>query len=164
LQAIGYLQKGKVAANRTDEKKMKKKKVIEIAEEPPRSTAQMKKVSVIHGRPHFYEPENVRRAKTWLRNHLADHAPEKPYEGAVELQVEWTYHSNKKKTEWKITRPDTDNLIKMLKDVMTELGYWKDDAQVCLETSSKCISKNPGLKICIREMEAYEQEVHRIAD
>jgi Holliday junction resolvase RusA-like endonuclease len=132
--------------------------VIRICEEPPRSTAQMKKVSVIHGRPHFYEPPKVKEAKAWLRNHLAVYAPDEPFEGAVELYVLWAYHTNKKKPAWKTTRPDTDNLVKMLKDVMTELGYWNDDAQVCYETSSKIVSCNPELYIEVKELKPYTEE------
>ena len=29
-----------------------------------------------------------------------------------------------------VTKPDTDNLQKLLKDCMTKCGFWKDDAQV----------------------------------
>lgn len=38
---------------------------------------------------------------------------------------------------WKVTKPDTDNLIKLLKDEMTNAGWWHDDAQVVIERSMK---------------------------
>lgn len=38
---------------------------------------------------------------------------------------------------WKVTKPDTDNLIKLLKDEMTHAGWWHDDAQVVIERSMK---------------------------
>jgi Holliday junction resolvase RusA-like endonuclease len=46
----------------------------------------------------------------------------------------------------------------MLKDVMTELGYWNDDAQVCYETSSKIVSCNPELYIEVKELKPYTEE------
>ena len=50
--------------------------------------------------------------------------------------------------EWRITKPDTDNLQKMLKDCMTEIGFWKDDAQVVKETVEKRWSDEPcGISI-----------------
>ena len=65
-------------------------------------------------------------------------APETPLSGPVRLILTWTYPWRKtepKKTRafgWKYceTRPDIDNLLKMVKDVMTLLGYWRDDSQV----------------------------------
>ncbi len=39
--------------------------------------------------------------------------------------------------EYKTSKPDTDNLVKLLKDVMTELHFWKDDAQVASEITEK---------------------------
>ncbi len=55
--------------------------------------------------------------------------------------------------EYKTSRPDTDNLQKLLKDVMTDLGYWKDDAQVASEITEKFWAKIPGIYIAIEELE-----------
>lgn len=59
--------------------------------------------------------------------------------GPVALTTKWMYPSTKLHPEgtWKATKPDTDNLVKMLKDVLTSLGFWRDDAQV----ASECIQK-----------------------
>lgn len=69
----------------------------------------------------------------------------------VALGVVWLFPRpknlrNRKKTKgadgsadstWKVTKPDTDNLIKLLKDEMTHAGWWHDDAQVVIERSMK---------------------------
>jgi Holliday junction resolvase RusA-like endonuclease len=55
--------------------------------------------------------------------------------------------------EYKTTRPDTDNLQKMLKDVMTHLGYWTDDALVASEIIEKFYSDIPGIYIAIENLE-----------
>ena len=53
------------------------------------------------------------------------------------------------------TKPDTDNLIKVLKDTMTKLRFWGDDAQVAKETIRKQWSKiKPGIAIEIAELGA----------
>ena len=64
------------------------------------------------------------------------------------------------KFEPKDTKPDTDNLQKLLKDCMTAVGFWVDDAQVCSELTEKRwvrgIRKGgtaSGIWISVREME-----------
>ena len=47
----------------------------------------------------------------------------------------------------KTTRPDADNLNKMLKDVMTDMGFWSDDALICCEMVSKMYGDEPGIII-----------------
>lgn len=47
------------------------------------------------------------------------------------------------------TKPDTDNLDKMLKDCMTALGFWWDDAQVAEEHIGKYWSRIPGVFVRI---------------
>ena len=70
-------------------------------------------------------------------------------EGPVALTVEWRFMTKTHKEEsWRVTRPDTDNLQKLLKDCMTATGFWKDDAQVCQENVTKRWSqKKPGIAI-----------------
>ncbi len=44
-------------------------------------------------------------------------------------------------------KPDTDNLQKLLKDVMTAVGFWQDDAQVASEIVEKFWAEIPGIYI-----------------
>ena len=113
--------------------------------EPPTATAQEKSVRVINGRPVFFEPTRLKDAKKLLTGHLVLNRPEKPLEGAVGLKVLWLFPKGKshKAGEWRVTRPDTDNLQKMLKDCMTKVGFWNDDAQVVLEIVGKIWSDEP---------------------
>ena len=132
-----------------------------IEGDPPRATAQERRISMRNGRPHLYDPDSVKYAKQYLALHLSQHRPQKPMEGPVMLWVGWYFRASRanKAGTWKTTRPDTDNLQKILKDVMTRCGYWKDDAQVCAEIVIKCWSKTPGIRIVIHEMEAKSEEV-----
>ncbi len=128
-----------------------------IAINPPTATAQEKQVRVVHGKPLFYDPAPVKDAKQKLIAHLFGHRPDKPFHGAVSLTALWLFPKGRthKNGEWRITKPDTDNLQKMLKDCMTRCGFWKDDAQVARETVEKRWSDDPaGIYIEVEELEA----------
>lgn len=127
-----------------------------IAINPPTSTAQMKQVRVVKGKPVFYDPPAVKAARNMLSAHLAIHRPDKPMSGPVSLRVLWLFPKGKshKNGEWRITKPDTDNLQKLLKDCMTRCGFWKDDAQVVSEAVEKRWADDPcGLYIEVNELE-----------
>ena len=122
---------------------------------PPTATAQEKQVRIVRGKPLFYDPEPVKNAKALLVAHLLSHRPPKPYEGPVSLSTVWLFPKGKthKHGEWRVTKPDTDNLQKLLKDCMTRCGYWHDDAQVVRESVEKRWSDEPsGIYIEIRQL------------
>ena len=121
---------------------------------PPTVTHQEKSVHVVNGKPVFYEPAELKAARSKLMANLARHKPEAPLRGAVRLVVKWCFPITGKHTdgEYKYTKPDTDNLEKMLKDCMTDLGFWKDDAQVASEITEKFWAKLPGILIYAEEI------------
>ena len=107
----------------------------------PSATHQEKKIMVVNGKPVVYEPQNVKDAR-------------QKFTGPVRLSTTWIYlatttHPVK---SWKITKPDTDNLVKLLKDVMTDLGFWTDDALVACEEIQKFYLDKPGLYVEIEEL------------
>lgn len=133
-----------------------------IAMNPPTVTAQMKQVRVVKGKPIFYDPPKVKEARQALSGYLSLHKPDKPLQGAVSLQVIWLFPKGKshKNGEWRTTRPDTDNLQKLLKDCMTAVGFWRDDAQVVRETVEKRWSSDPcGIYIEVNELEVPHEKV-----
>lgn len=121
---------------------------------PPTCTHQEKKVRVINGKPMFYEPPELKEARVKLSAHLSKHVSAEPYVGAVRLITKWCFPSDgkHKNGEYKTTKPDTDNLQKLLKDVMTDLHYWKDDALVASEITEKFWADMPGIYIRIEEL------------
>lgn len=121
---------------------------------PPTVTHQEKNVTVRNGRPVFYEPPKLREARAKLTAYLMKHIPEQPYTEGVRLCVKWLFPkgSSHADGEYRITKPDTDNLQKLLKDVMTKLGYWKDDALVASEICEKFWAANPGIYIRIEAL------------
>ena len=121
---------------------------------PPRATHQMKQWTVRDGKPAPYEPAEVKAARSKLLAHLGQHRPEAPLEGPVELEVLWLFPANGRHGDMtpKVTRPDTDNLQKLLKDCMTALKFWKDDAQVYCETVMKYWADEPGIAVRVTDM------------
>lgn len=122
---------------------------------PPTVTHQEKAVKVVGGKPVFYEPQELKAARQKLMAHLSSHVPAKPYTEAVRLVVKWCFPINghSRNGQYKTTKPDTDNLQKLLKDVMTSLGYWKDDALVASEVVEKFWADKPGIYIAIQSLE-----------
>lgn len=121
---------------------------------PPTATSQEKKWRVVNGKPVSYDPPAVVAARSKLTAHLAGHRPEKPLQGGVRLLVKWCFPRGKHEDgEYRITKPDTDNLQKLLKDCMTDAGFWKDDAQVASEICEKFWAEVPGIWIGIEQIE-----------
>lgn len=123
---------------------------------PPTATHQMKQVRVVNGKPVFYEPDNVKDARQKLTGHLAAHRPEQPLKGALSLIAKWCFapfNRNCKNGMWRTNRPDTDNMQKLLKDCMTALGFWQDDAQVAQEIIEKFWANIPGIYIRVEQLE-----------
>lgn len=123
---------------------------------PPTITAQEHKVSVRNGKPAFFDPPELKAARQKLLDHLAQHRPENWIGGPIELTVTWCFHTEDARLDgtWKITRPDTDNLNKLLKDCMTKLRFWNDDAQVCREIIEKFwVSRSlPGIYVRVAQL------------
>jgi Holliday junction resolvase RusA-like endonuclease len=130
--------------------------------DPPITTTQEKKVAIIYGKPRFYEPKRLKEAKQLLISLLKGQAPQEKFEGALQLHVVWKFPKNKshKHNEWRITKPDTDNLQKMLKDCMTKTGYWKDDSQVVKEIVEKLWVNNEdeGIEISIEQLDKFRKD------
>lgn len=117
---------------------------------PPTVTHQEHKVTVINGKPVFYDPPELKAAKEKLISHLYKHRVQSPYRTGIRLQVKWCFPRGRHQDgEYRITKPDTDNLQKLLKDCMTLVGFWEDDAQVASEIVEKFWAEVPGIYIRI---------------
>ncbi len=121
---------------------------------PPTKTHQQKQVRVVKGKPIFYEPTELKAVRQKLMAHLGQHVPARKYTTAVRLVTKWCFPITGKHQdgEYKTTKPDTDNLQKMLKDCMTDVGFWTDDALVASEIIEKFYAARPGIYIAIESL------------
>ena len=122
---------------------------------PPRTTSQQKGERIV-GRGknayiHHYQKPKVEAAQNQYIANLLRHRPEEPITGPVKMIVEFRHRASTKKQHGtpKTTRPDTDNMVKLLKDCMTKCGFWDDDSQVYDERVIKKWSLDPGITIWI---------------
>lgn len=127
-----------------------------MAMDPPTATAQEKQCTIgPDGKRRFYKNSRLVAAEEKLEAGLIKHIPGAPLMGALALQVIWLFPANghHKHGDWRTSRPDTDNLNKLLKDAMTKVGFWKDDSQVVHETIQKIWTEDlPGIHIHVREI------------
>lgn len=120
---------------------------------PPTVTHQEKKWRVVKGKPVSYEPPELSDARQKLRAHLSGRRPQEPICCGVRLIVKWCFPRGKHQDgDYRVTRPDTDNLQKLLKDCMTAEGFWTDDALVASEIVEKFWAEVPGIYIRVEEL------------
>ncbi|MCR4670601.1 MAG: RusA family crossover junction endodeoxyribonuclease [Saccharofermentans sp.] len=102
----------------------------------PTATAQEKKINTKTGT--IYPDASVKAAKEKYLAHLDRFKPDTRIKAPIMLMVIFYFHSDEHPDKSpKITKPDTDNMIKLLKDCMTKKGFWKDDAHVTYEIIGK---------------------------
>lgn len=101
----------------------------------------------------MYEDRELKEIRMKYRSALASFAPSEPMIGPLRLVVKWLFPRGRHKDgTYKDTKPDTDNLNKMLKDEMTHTGFWKDDAQVASEIIEKFWAEVTGIYIEIEPL------------
>lgn len=121
---------------------------------PPTATQQEKKIGVRNGKPFTYPDEKWDKARDTLWAHLEPHRPAEPMTGGISMVTVWCFpkaDGHEDGEPWTV-KPDTDNLQKGLKDIMTRLGWWEDDALVADDRVVKIHSDVPGIRIDIEEI------------
>ena len=125
---------------------------------PPTHTYQQGSRTAVHnGKVIRYQDEQLRDVKSKFAAYLNRYVPERPMVGALRLITKWCYpiKGNHRDGDYKTSKPDTENSLKLFKDVMTELNYWKDDAQIASEITEKFWSDTPGIYVRIEELMTY---------
>lgn len=119
----------------------------------PTGTAQQRHYNRVTGMS--YPSASYVQAKKTLTNALRPHRLPKPYTGVVLLEVEYRYETTAKKkhNKFKTTRPDGDNLLKVLKDCMIG-SFFVDDSQVAIESISRYFvpAGEGGIAVRIKEI------------
>lgn len=129
---------------------------------PIAPTAQKRPRACVRGRHAMaYKDKGQRDNEQTIETFLAQHQPALPLDGPVLLGVKAFMPIPKSMPRRKAeaaeagsvrptSKPDLDNLVKQIKDCMTRMGYWRDDAQVVgfLETG-KFYSTRPRWEITV---------------
>ena len=114
------------------------------------------KTRVVNGHAQVYKSQALLNLEAKYIALLRPYAPEKPWDFPIYLFTEWVFRRPRgAKGAFKTTKPDTDNLVKTLKDCMTRCGFWKDDSLVVSEHTIKVYSDSEddchGIFIHIQE-------------
>lgn len=101
-------------------------------DEIPRTTHQQRGVKVVNGKPMFYTKTKVQEIERLYNFMFHTYRPPQMMTGAVRVKITFFYPAKKphKHGEPKATRPDLDNMAKLLIDCATRSGYWRDDGQI----------------------------------
>lgn len=117
----------------------------------PTVTHQKKQVAVIKGKPHFYEPAELRNTRQLYMDVFGQHVPDQKMLGKVRMTIRYCFPLKGKHIdgEYKDTKPDLDNMTKLVQDCLTKLGFWKDDRYVVSLIAEKFWAQMPGIFIRI---------------
>jgi Holliday junction resolvase RusA-like endonuclease len=134
----------------------------------PRTTAQMKGETIryknINGKiipyvDHYRKP-SVQMLRNLLTLKMKRYKPDKPSEKPIRLTVILYFDVKQPRKLWgtyKTTKPDCDNYVKEIKDVMTDLGFWNDDNQVVDLHIIKYFAEKGTIFIRLEELENEPQ-------
>ena len=84
-----------------------------------------------NGKAGIHKTKELEALEYFYMQKLSKFKPAKPILGAVLLETKWFFNGgdNCSSCTWRTKKPDSDNLVKTLKDCMSAVGFWKDDAQ-----------------------------------
>ena len=127
--------------------------------ENPTATAQQKGVDTRGYKPRFYTKSSVLNVQRMyklgiLQEFRSAGVPIPFFDGPVGVSVKFTF-SVKNRRLWgryKETKPDGDNLVKVLLDVLTQLHFWRDDAVVAVLRVEKRYGETSRVEIELEEL------------
>jgi len=116
-----------------------------------------------NGKPFMHKTRELENLEAKYVSLLRPKAPKVPWNCPIHLTTAWYFKRPKSaKGIFKTTKPDTDNLIKTLKDCMKTAGFFKDDALVVLDTVAKYWvgeDAKHGIHIRMRDLTEENKEV-----
>lgn len=125
---------------------------------PPKATSQTKRLVMVGGKPRFFPKKEHQQAENDLMLLIRPHTPPAPMTGPIQLSVSFVFPWRKSETKARRAmgripndcRPDCDNLVKLVGDVLTKLRFYEDDGQVSSLRVSKAWGDNVGIYITIQ--------------
>lgn len=130
---------------------------------PPKATSQTKRLVMLGGKPRFFPKKEHAEAEGDLLALCLPYAPDAPISGPLKLQVDfvfpWRRTDSKARRAWyklpNDKRPDCDNLVKLVADVLTKLRFYHDDGQVAMLIVSKSWGDHVGISIGIESISTF---------
>ena len=103
---------------------------------------------------HHFKKQSVNDSRVQFIIGLGPYRPKEPSDKPIRLTINLYFDVKNKKLwgQYKTTRPDCDNYVKELTDVMTQLKFWHDDAQVVELKVSKRYADSAWISITVEEL------------
>jgi len=104
---------------------------------------------------HYIRPE-VQYLSNQFKYMMKKYRPEHPSEKPIRLTIVFCFDIKRPKKLWgtyKTTRPDIENFYKQIADLMTDLGFWKDDSQIVDLRLTKYYAEQATIHILMEEIE-----------
>jgi Holliday junction resolvase RusA-like endonuclease len=119
---------------------------------PPTTTAQMKRLRFVNGKPRFFHLAKLRAEADGWGLWLRKYAPREPFTGPVFVRVSLEYPHTQASRKLgtlvpKTSRPDVDGAVKHIIDAMQGAGYFVNDAQVQRLEVTKWHGDRPAIDI-----------------
>lgn len=109
-----------------------------------------------NGKPYIHKTPALENLEAFYISHLKSFAPASPWTCPIHLTTAWYFlRPARAKGIFKTTKPDTDNLVKTLKDCMKKAGFFTDDALVVIDTVAKYwfdASQKHGILIRLQDL------------
>jgi Holliday junction resolvase RusA-like endonuclease len=127
---------------------------------PPKATSQTKRLVMVGGKPRFFAKKAHREAEDDLLTLCMPYAPPEPLQGPLALSVDFVFPWRKSESKRRAamgllpcdTRPDCDNLVKLVGDVLTKLRFYGDDGQIADLHVRKFWGDRVGIRVGIEEI------------
>lgn len=115
----------------------------------------------VTGRPMFFKNQKAQSAENDLTLLCAQYRPNEPIQGAITLKIDFVFPWRKSEPKKRIalgsaphtSKPDCSNLVKMIEDCLTKLGFWTDDGQVADLHVTKDWGDRVGISVAISEIQ-----------
>jgi len=118
------------------------------------------KQSTRFGNGRAYQKDRIKENARALGLLMRQWRPSKPLCGPVRLILTLRYpwrHSEpqkrRKRSRWKFTAPDSDNLQKQVKDVLQAVGFVRNDGQICWTECRKLWTDQEGTDVVLEEID-----------
>ncbi len=123
-----------------------------MAMKPPTTTFQAKQINWKN--KSIFDSAEAKNARDKLEANLAKHKLDEPLTGAIRMTAIWCYQTEDENIvgEPKVSKPDLDNMNKLLADSMTKLKFFKDDSQITTLILEKYWSDVPGIYIKLEQI------------
>lgn len=128
----------------------------------PTGTAQQKgetiKYKIVNGRRvpyvHHFRTAKMNDERVQFILGVRPYKPKEPSTEPIRLTINLFFDIKNKKLwgQYKATRPDCDNYVKELTDVMTQEKFWHDDAQVVELHVTKQYAEKAEIHITVEEL------------